>query len=285
MSLHHTTRANNKKSRRTVSALLVIFTVGEKKPQTILKRPCTQRDLWKTTPSVAQGCSSPLPPAVTCFLCPFWFSMCSPVPTYPLLLGEFREGTVSVGMWVFSVCDCILASPFQYLYQDYSQSSLIWILSFLCGNSRTGEAVRGSGFPSHCLNFCPVQLWEREASPWSSFDFNILSGYGVTHYLWIYGFQFSFLYLQSLVHVDVTCVKNWNSGCALKIKPSFLTIAALIKMKINTQAKNVTQDFALFKGILLFFFKWGFNRIIYVCFIILKLAYHWNLKTPFHSCI
>lgn len=44
--------------------------LGKKKPQTILKRPCTQRDLWKTTPSVAQGCSSPLPPAVTCFPCP-----------------------------------------------------------------------------------------------------------------------------------------------------------------------------------------------------------------------
>lgn len=42
------------------------------------------------------------------------------VSDYSLLQRDFREGIVSVGTWVFSVNDCILASYLQYLYQNYS---------------------------------------------------------------------------------------------------------------------------------------------------------------------
>lgn len=103
-------------------------------------------------------CSSSLPSAGTLLTFPlplgFHEHSCAHLPFHREILGRGLQ----VGMWVFSVCDCILASPLQHFYQNYSQSSLIWILSFLGENSGTGKAVRGSGFPFYCLNFYTVQL-------------------------------------------------------------------------------------------------------------------------------
>lgn len=225
-------------SRRTGSALLCLgyllwgkkTTPNNSEKALHWKGPCKK---WLQV--LQKGCSSS---AISCdpfsqpFSLPFPFHDHSCTHLYPLSQGDFRA--VSVGMWVFSAWGFILASPPQYLYQNYAQSSLIWSLSFLWENS--SERLRFSFLLPRFLHGCGKERTVLGVA--LVLLFNIAFVYGVTCYLWVYGFQFSFLYLQSLVGVDVTCVKNWNRGCALKTLPSFLTTATLIKMKINIQAEK-----------------------------------------------